>query len=96
MPLVINSLRGGHIHTHANTHIHIQMIHAGSILRNQACAWFKDQLLIINPLTCIKLLKIERKCAISTLTSSAIHMPKDYKLKNIYEMKAYETSFNLV
>ena len=38
MPLVINSLGGGH--THANTHIHMQTIRTGSILetrRVQAC-----------------------------------------------------------
>ena len=39
MPLVINSLGGGH--THTQTHTHILKICTGSILRNQACAWFK-------------------------------------------------------
>ena len=37
MPLVINSLGGGHTHTHK----HILIICTGSILRNQARAWFK-------------------------------------------------------
>ena len=36
MPLVINSLGGGH------THKHTQTIHTGSILRNQARAWFNN------------------------------------------------------
>ena len=37
MPLVVNSLGGGH--THANTCIHID-IHIETILRNQVCAAF--------------------------------------------------------
>ena len=35
MPLVINSLGGGHTHTHA-------YIRTETILRNQACTWFKN------------------------------------------------------
>ena len=49
MPLVINSLGGGH--THVNTHTHTQTIHTGSILRNQVLAslwpvhaWFKKRI----------------------------------------------------
>ena len=48
MPLVINSLGGGHTHTHTQTHI--QTIRTGSISRNQARAglwpvraWFKKE-----------------------------------------------------
>ena len=45
-PLVINSLGGGHTHTHKQTHTHILMFCTGSTLRNQvlrpACAWFKN------------------------------------------------------
>ena len=51
MPLVINSLGGGHTHTHTHTHTqtHIQTIRTGPILGNQARAglrparaWFKN------------------------------------------------------
>ena len=38
MPLVINSLGGGHTR--------IQTIRTGSILRNPACAWFKNTLCV--------------------------------------------------
>ena len=46
MPLVINSLGGGHTHTYTNTHTDV---HTGSIVTNQARAglrpartWFKN------------------------------------------------------
>ena len=48
MPLVINSLGGGHTHTNTQTHIQTD-IRIGTISRNQACtglrpahAWFKN------------------------------------------------------
>ena len=48
MPLVINSLRGGHTQTDTNTHTYTDA-HTETILRNQmciglwpACAWFKN------------------------------------------------------
>ena len=40
-PLVISSLGRGHTHTHTHTQTRIPTIRTGSILRNQAHAWFK-------------------------------------------------------
>ena len=51
-PLVINSLGGGHTHTHTHTHAYIR---TETILRNQARAWFKNQLYGIRPAFHIKL-----------------------------------------
>ena len=43
MSLVINNLRGGHTHTHVDVCIE-------TILRNQAHAWFKNQLISVKSL----------------------------------------------
>ena len=45
MPLIINSLGGGHTHTHTNTHI--LMIRTGSIIRNQTNAWSKKLVKVV-------------------------------------------------
>ena len=41
MPLVINSLEGGHTNTHANTHTY-RHLRTEAILRNQGRAWFNN------------------------------------------------------
>ena len=61
MPLVINSLRGGHRQTdtqtdrykHTHTHTHTD-VYTETILRNQACAWF-EKVFKMNVLTGISL-----------------------------------------
>ena len=45
MPLVINSLGGRHTHTHTHTHTNTHAYRHSwteAILRNRACAWFKN------------------------------------------------------
>ena len=45
-PLVINSLGGGHTNTHTQIRTHTD-VRTETILRNQACAWFNNVIIIL-------------------------------------------------
>ena len=46
--IVFNSPGGGHTQTHTHANVRTK-----AILRNQACAWFKNQSMVYSPIQCI-------------------------------------------
>ena len=73
MPLVINSLRGGHTHKHIHTHAHTFWTEA--ILGNQARVWFKK--LRLNSLLAIEGMPLQSckiRCVYKTLCYESGHI----------------------
>ena len=64
-PLVINSLGGGHTQTHTHTDVRTE-----TILKNQACAWFKTESAMCSLNHCLSSISVQT----SILTLLIVHM----------------------